>query len=43
MVGQAVTDDNAGLRQKRQSVAKENSWDGKVKKMLDLIYENTRN
>jgi len=43
MVGQAVTEDTVGLRQKRQSVAKENSWDSKVKKMLDLIYENSRN
>ena len=37
MVGQAVTEDSLERRQARQVVAKDNSWDGKVTKMLAFL------
>lgn len=36
-IKKALKDDNDKLAKKRQLVAKENDWDGKVAKMLDLI------
>ena len=36
-VKRAIQEDNANRRRARQLVAKENNWDGKVDKMLQLI------
>jgi O-antigen biosynthesis protein len=39
-VKRAIEDDNDSRKFARQNVARENNWDGKVEKMINLILEN---